>query len=180
MVYFNNRDTAVLQHRSFTFNVIVKLSIRKTKTQLHNFVIFNLQMAVYCHYLRLLNILVFIWSSYSMQYGEFAGQKYIILDDFSSNNSTFYSSLFDSKGNVDYIKMKEHSRERREAKQDLVMASNSTQFASSAEYEFHGDNHTVAFLHWSGTRSQVQSFTKSYIISLLSFAFTQWIARVLF
>lgn len=127
---------------------------RKTTKQLDNFLIFNPQMAIYCHYLRLLNIVLFIWSSNSLHYGDFNGLKYIYHDDFSLSKPAFLSSLFDKQGNLDYSKMTKHSRQRRDAKQERV---NSTRQASATEYEFHGDNHTVAFLHWSGTRSQVIS-----------------------
>ncbi|KAK3746724.1 hypothetical protein QZH41_018763 [Actinostola sp. cb2023] len=114
-------------------------------------------MAVYCHYLTLLSILLFIWKTTALEYSDFEGLKYIILDKSSSNNGNFYSSLFDSKGNVDHDKLKAHSRERRSTPEQYALPSNTTRhgFPSATEYEFKGDNHTVAFLHWSGTKSQV-------------------------
>jgi len=154
---FSDYDTAVLQHRRLTSSHWLHAKRGRKHKWLHNFAVFKTQMAVYCHYLTLLSILLFIWKTTALEYSDFEGLKYIILDKSSSNNGNFYSSLFDSKGNVDHDKLKAHSRERRSTPEQYALPSNTTRhgFPSATEYEFKGDNHTVAFLHWSGTKSQV-------------------------
>lgn len=120
-------------------------------------------MALCCQYLSLTIISVFILRTNSLQYGDFEGHEYIILDHSSSNTADFYSSLFDSQGNVDSSKLtKQFKRERRDAQPHGDEDRNVTKLGSATEYEFHGDNHTVAFLHWLKTQSQV-IFTSQFL-----------------
>jgi hypothetical protein len=115
-------------------------------------------MALYSHYLTLLSILILIFECTSLIYNDVGGLKYIVLDK-KSNNAGFYSSLF-KNGRIDQHKLTPRSsRSKRSPKAGpLVYPNNRSRPGLATEYEFQGDNHTVAFLHWSGSQSQVSAF----------------------
>lgn len=112
-------------------------------------------MAHYYHYLTLLSSLLLISKATSQLHDDISGFKYIILDK-KSNNAAFYSSLF-KNGKIDQNKLNSPpSRGKRSVKDSsFLYTSNSSRKGLASEYEFRGDNHSVAFLHWSGSRSQV-------------------------
>ncbi|XP_031549570.1 VPS10 domain-containing receptor SorCS1-like [Actinia tenebrosa] len=120
-------------------------------------------MAFYYHYLTLLFTLLLIYEATSLLHDDISGFKYIVLDK-KSNNAAFYSSLF-KNGKIDQNKLTSLSTRGKRSLTDspILYSSNSSRSGLATEYEFHGDNHSVAFLHWSGSRSQVIFiFTSNY------------------